>query len=81
MFSAPSLFIDGYVDELAGVLEEHFPTRKLTQTQRTWFKFCLMGILLTGTVCWAAFERAGLGAYRTQALSWMFGTGSVQLFI
>ncbi|MBK7001915.1 MAG: transposase [Rhodoferax sp.] len=31
-----------------------------------------MGILLTGTVCWAAFERAGLGAYRMQALSWMF---------
>lgn len=72
MFSAPSLFIEGYVDELAGVLEEHFPARKLTQTQRTWLKFCLMGILLTGTICWAAFERAGLGAYRMQALSWMF---------
>jgi hypothetical protein len=31
-----------------------------------------MGILLTNTVCWSAFERAGLGGYRLSALSWMF---------
>ena len=31
-----------------------------------------MGLLLTNTVCWSAFERAGLGGYRLSALSWMF---------
>ena len=31
-----------------------------------------MGVMLTNTVCWAAFERAGLRAYRVGALSWMF---------
>jgi DDE superfamily endonuclease len=31
-----------------------------------------MGILFTNTVCWAAFERAGLGEYSPSALSWMF---------
>lgn len=31
-----------------------------------------MGVLLTNTVCWKAFERAGLGGYRLGALSWMF---------
>ena len=32
-----------------------------------------MGIMLTNTVCWAAFERVGLGgSYRPSALSWMF---------
>jgi hypothetical protein len=31
-----------------------------------------MGVLLTNPVCWAAFERAGLRAYRLGALSWMF---------
>jgi hypothetical protein len=31
-----------------------------------------MGLLLTNTVCWKAFERAGLGGYRLGALSWMF---------
>jgi len=31
-----------------------------------------MGIIMTNTVCWAAFERAGLGRYEVGALSWMF---------
>jgi len=31
-----------------------------------------MGILLTNTVCWSAFQRAGLGDYQIGALSWMF---------
>ena len=31
-----------------------------------------MGILLTNTVCWAAFQCAGLGNYQLGALSWMF---------
>jgi len=31
-----------------------------------------MGILLTNTVCWSAFQCAGLGNYQLAALSWMF---------
>jgi hypothetical protein len=31
-----------------------------------------MGVLLTNTIFWKAFERAGLGRYRLGALSWMF---------
>ena len=31
-----------------------------------------MGILLSNQVCWAAFERVGLGGYSQAALSWMF---------
>ncbi|KOR30538.1 hypothetical protein TI04_05300 [Achromatium sp. WMS2] len=33
---------------------------------------CLTGILLTNTVNWKAFERAGLGEYKAKAISWMF---------
>ncbi len=40
--------------------------------QRSWLKFCLMGVLMTNSVCWACFERIGLGNYRLGALSWMF---------
>lgn len=36
-----------------------------------------MGILLTNSVCWKAFERAGLGGYRLGALSWMFRRSKV----
>jgi hypothetical protein len=31
-----------------------------------------MGIILTNTICWEKFERAGLGNYKRGALSWMF---------
>jgi hypothetical protein len=34
--------------------------------------FCLRGILLSNAVCWAAFERVGLGSYKKAALSWLF---------
>ena len=40
--------------------------------QRCWLKFCLMGVLMTNSVCWARFERIGLGNYHLGALSWMF---------
>jgi hypothetical protein len=50
----------------------HRSAQSLTNTQQTWLKFCLMGILLTNTVCWAAFQCAGLGNYQLGALSWMF---------
>jgi len=36
-----------------------------------------MGMLLTNTVCWKAFARAGLGGYRLGALSWMFRRSKV----
>ena len=44
----------------------------LTSKQRRWLSFCLMGILLTNSVCWARIERISLGGYTIPALSWMF---------
>ena len=44
----------------------------LTKIQRGWLSFCLMGILLTNSVCWVRFEQIGLGSYRVGALSWIF---------
>ena len=72
MFADPLPFIERYVEDLDGALRRHAPGRGLTRGQRRWLKFCLMGLLLTNTVCWSAFERAGLGGYRFSALSWMF---------
>lgn len=65
-------FIDVYVEALDQTVRTGAPGRKLSRAQRAWLKFCLMGVLLTNTVCWKAFERAGLGGYRLGALSWMF---------
>ncbi len=49
----------------------------LSKIQQSWLVYCLMGIVLTNTVCWRAFERVGLGEYRVGALSWMFRKGKI----
>jgi hypothetical protein len=44
----------------------------LSKIQRKWVSTCLTGMLLTGTLCWAVFERMNMGTYRIGGLSWMF---------
>jgi hypothetical protein len=72
IFTQPLSFIFEFVEELDRGIRECAPNRKLSTGQRYWLRFCLMGILLSNQVCWAAFERVGLGGYRQAALSWMF---------
>lgn len=73
MFSkTPLVFVREYLDELDRVLRESETGSGLTAGQRAWLGLCLMGILVTNSVCWARFERASLGGYSVAALSWMF---------
>ena len=65
-------FVDAFVEELSASLKQLNTGRGLSFAQRSWLKFCLMGVLMTNSVCWAGFERIGLGNYRLGALSWMF---------
>jgi hypothetical protein len=70
--SQPLPFIEDFIDELGRGLESHDPNLKLSGIQRGWLGFCLMGIILTNSICWARFERMSLGHYKIAALSWMF---------
>jgi hypothetical protein len=72
MFADAMPFITLYVSELAKELCQQRPEYRLSGIQQKWLSFCLTGMLLTGTLCWATFERMGLGVYRIGALSWMF---------
>ena len=72
IFTQPLSFIREFVEELDRGIRECAPNRKLSTVQRYGLSFCLMGILLSNQVCWAAFERVGLGGYQQAALSWMF---------
>jgi hypothetical protein len=72
MFADSMPFIVQYISELANELHQRHPEYHLSGIQQKWLCFCLTGMLLTGTLCWAAFERMGLGNYRIGALSWMF---------
>lgn len=72
IFTQPLSFIREFVEELDRGIRQCAPNRKLSTVQRYWLSFCLMGILLSNQVCWAAFARVGLGGYSQAALSWMF---------
>jgi hypothetical protein len=75
IFTQPLPFISEFVEELDRGIRECAPHRKRSTVQRYWLRFCLMGILLSNPVCWAAFARVGLGGYSPAALSWMFRHG------
>jgi heme/copper-type cytochrome/quinol oxidase subunit 3 len=77
LMSEPAHFIKTFVTDLDTALGKLKPNAKLTQLQRIWLGFCLTGMLLTNSVCWAKFERASLGDYKIGALSWMFREAKV----
>jgi DDE superfamily endonuclease len=68
----PLPFVQEFVAELHAALEKSQPRAGLSRLQRYWLSVCLMGILVSNSVCWARFERASLGHYSLAALSWMF---------
>ena len=65
-------FIRDFINLLTSSISVEHPDFHLTKTQKLWISFCLTGILLTNTVCWARFERASFGGWLEPALSWMF---------
>lgn len=75
--SKPLPFIEEFIDDLGSGLQAHDPTLKLSGIQRGWLGFCLMGIILTNSLCWARFERMSLGDYKIGALSWMFRKSNI----
>lgn len=70
--SEPLPFIEDFVDDLDKGLRALRPNGGLSAIQRNWLSFCLMGIILTNSICWARYERMSLGKYKVAALSWMF---------
>ena len=65
-------FIKEFVEELSKTVASRNSGKGLSFTQRAWLSFCMMGIVVTNTVCWAKFSRANLGDYKNSAISWMF---------
>lgn len=77
LFEEALPFIKEFVEELNSALEEYKPGEGLSYSQRKWLEFCVMGIAITNSVCWAKFERASLGKYSVQALSWMLRNSKI----
>jgi len=70
--SEPLEFVANFVKNLDQELQQFNLDFKLSTIQKSWLSFCIMGIFLTRTVCWAKFERACLSTRSIAAISWMF---------
>ncbi|HFU75236.1 MAG TPA: transposase [Arcobacter sp.] len=68
----PLPFVKEFINQLNDGISQGQSGPRLSIRQKAWLGFCLMGILITNSVCWAKFERASLGNYSRAALSWMF---------
>jgi hypothetical protein len=60
IMGSPLPFVEEYVEQLSASLESHQPKAGLTRGQKAWLSFCLMGIIVTESVCWQKFVRAGV---------------------
>jgi hypothetical protein len=72
IITEPAYFIKSFLEDLNNAIKELKASAGLLLPQIAWLGFCLMGILLVNSVCWAKFERASLGGYSSAQLSWMF---------
>src|SRR6267142_1460772 len=68
----PAPFVSAFIDAVDEAIRAQSPSHGLSAIQRTWLAFCVTAVLVTNSICWARFERAGLGTYALAALSWMF---------
>jgi len=68
----PLPFVTTFIDAVNEAIEASRPGWGLSRIQKAWLSFCILAVLVTNSVCWAKFERAGLGRYSLAALSWMF---------
>ena len=68
----PVPFVSAFIAAVDEAIRAQSPHHGLSATQRTWLAFCVTAVLVTNSICWARFERAGLGTYALAALSWMF---------
>ena len=78
VFNRPQAFVVEFIEKVdAGVRRHNAGGRGLSRTQRAWLATCLMGIIVTNSVCWQRFARACLGRWSTVALCWMFVHASI----
>ena len=65
-------FITDFFETINENIREHSPGNTLSSKQIYWLSFCVLGALITNSICWSRFAKAGLGKYKETALSWMF---------
>lgn len=66
------LYVTQFVAAVNKELGRSQRSKALSRLQEFWIGVCLVGSLVTASLCWARIERASLGKYSVAGLSWMF---------
>jgi hypothetical protein len=72
MLIHPLSVVTKFIDELNVSLQSLKPSAQLTTIQKAWLFVNLVGIVVTGMLNWAAFERLRYGVHSQSRLRWMF---------
>src|SRR5271165_2475610 len=76
MLIRPLSHIVAYVTLLNESLKQ-ISSKELTKSQRYWLVAVLMGLIVTGSFNWAAFERRSLGEFKEGRLRWVFNRAKI----
>ena len=68
----PLPIVTTFLDALSDSLSTLDSSAQLSRTQRVALSILIMGIVVTKTINWAAFERKSLGKFKSTRLCWMF---------
>jgi len=77
LIADPLPFVRDFIDQLNAAIKAHFPDKQLSRAQRCWLAFSVMAVIVTNSVCWARFSKAGIGHYSIAALSWVFRNSKI----
>ena len=70
--------ITEYIDALSGSLKSIKPSAQLTHAQKAKLAVIIIGIIVTETLNWAAFERRSLGKIKPSTLRWFCYSAKVR---
>lgn len=72
MLIRPLPVVSQLLDALNDSLRTITPSAQLTRTQKVILTTLIMGVMVTQTLNWAAFERRSLGQFKSTQLCWIF---------
>lgn len=73
----PLPVITTFIDALSDSLKTLKPSAQLTAKQKAVLGAMIAGIIVTETLCWAAFERRSLGKFKSTRLCWIFYSAKI----
>jgi len=73
----PHPVVTVFLDSLSDSLKNIAPSAQLTTIQKATLAALIMGVIVTETLNWAAFERRSLGKFKSTRLCWIFRSAKI----